>query len=144
MTADYHTLTTALPPDFAALRAEALREGHRFLERLDADWQAGTMRFDNSGERLLAATIAEKCAGIGGLTRDPSIPEALRLRRFYVHPQHRRAGIGSGLAERLLAHARAHTRLVTVNAGTPDAAAFWEKRGFSPATQPNITHLLAL
>ena len=33
-------------------------------------------------------------AGVGGLTIEPVVPGALRLRRFYVRPSFRRAGVG--------------------------------------------------
>jgi hypothetical protein len=39
----------ALPVGFDALRAEALAEGFRQVERLAADWEAGTTRFDRDG-----------------------------------------------------------------------------------------------
>ena len=49
----------ALPVGFDALRAEALAEGFRQVERLASDWEAGTTRFDRDGEALLAAPACE-------------------------------------------------------------------------------------
>ncbi len=78
--------------------------------------------------------------GVGGLTADPAIAGALRLRRFYVRPAYRRSGVGRNLVRRLLEHAVGFTRLVTVNAGTTEAAAFWERTGFVRSTRNGITH----
>ena len=83
---------------FDALRAEARSEGHSFVERLAADWEAHRMRFDRHGEVLLAARVTGVLAGIGGLTIEPGMPGALRMRRFYVRARFRRAGIGRTLA----------------------------------------------
>ena len=105
-----------LPPGFEALRAAALAEGHRNLDRLAADWASGAIRFDRDGEALLVAYIGDELAGIGGLTVDPAVAEALRMRRFYVGRQFRRCGIGRGLVISLLEQARQAGRPVTVNA----------------------------
>lgn len=134
--------TSPLPPGFDDLRRDAASEGYRFVERLHEDWRAGTMRFDGPGETLLMATIAGVCAAVGGLTADPSVPDALRLRRFYVRPRFRGTGLGRQLAARLLDHARKHAPDVTVNAGTAEAGLFWEKIGLVPSDVPGITHLL--
>jgi GNAT superfamily N-acetyltransferase len=105
-----------MPPGFDLLRAEARAEGHRHLERLAEEWSAHTMRFDREGEALLAARLDADLVGIGGLTIDPSQAGALRMRRFHVGKSFRRNGTGRAIAEKLLAHARASGRLVTVNA----------------------------
>lgn len=121
-----------------ALRAEALREGFGFLERLASDWEMGTARFDRPGEALLAASMADVLAGVGGLTLDPAAPGALRMRRFYVHPAFRRHGIGRALAVALLQLSGTAGRSVTVNAGTAEASAFWAALGF--AADPCLGH----
>ena len=91
-----------LPAGFPTLRAEARREGYRFLERLASEWEAGVARFDRPSEALLAAHVTGVLAGLGGVTLDPVVPGALRIRRFYVHPAFRRHGIGRRLAVVLL------------------------------------------
>src|SRR5262245_6694560 len=105
-----------LPASFDALRAEARAEGYRFVERLAVDWMSGTARFDREGEVLLAACQKGLLAGIGGLTIEPIVPDALRMRRFYVRPAYRRNGIGRMLATALLGRAQSRSGLVTVNA----------------------------
>ena len=129
-----------LPARFDVLREEANAEGYLFVERLAADWEARRMRFDRQGEALLAAHVTGVLAGIGGLTIEPVLPGALRMRRFYVRPLFRRAGVGSKLATALLERARAAGLLVTVNAA-PASVSFWESLGFAPDMRDGHTHL---
>ena len=129
----------SLPAGFEALRREARAEGYRFVERLVAEWDAGKNRFDHAGEILLALRVADELAGIGGLTIDPVLAEALRMRRFYIRPQFRRRGLGRVLAERLLD--RALGRAVTVNAGA-GSERFWEALGFRADPADGHSHVL--
>ena len=128
---------------FDALRAEARAEGYRFVERLAVDWTSCAMRFDREGEALLAAHQKGMLAGIGGLTIEPVVPDALRMRRFYVRAAYRRNGIGRKLAIALLERARSRSKLVTVNAA-PASAAFWESLGFAPDIRDGHTHIYIL
>ena len=48
--------------------------------------------------RLLAARVSGVLGGIGGLTIDPVLPDAFRMRRFYIRPLFPRLGIGGKLA----------------------------------------------
>ncbi len=130
-----------LPHGIAVLRAEARREGHRFLERLAADWTSGIVRFDRPGEALLTASLAGALAGVGGLTLDPAVPGALRMWRFYIHPAWRRQGIGRRLAVALLERPGTAGRSVTVNAGTVLAPVFWEALGFVADLCNGHTHV---
>ena len=132
-----------LPAGFDALRAEARAEGYRFVERLATDWLSGTTRFDRAGEALLAARVNGVLAGIGGLTIEPVVPDALRMRRFYVPLAYRRSGIGRKLASALLERARSASTLVTVNAA-PASTAFWESLGFAPDVRDGHTHIQQL
>ena len=132
-----------LPAGFDALRAEARAEGYLFVERLATDWLSGTTRFDRAGEALLAARVDGVLAGIGGLTIEPVVPDALRMRRFYIRLAYRRSGIGRKLATALLDGTRSATGLVTVNAA-PASAAFWESLGFAPDARDGHTHIQQL
>lgn len=116
-----------LPEGFAALRAEADAEGHRNLSRL-ADEMAGAPELFTA---LLAAFDGGDLVGVGGLTAEPADPSAQRMRRLYVAPRARRAGVGRALANALLNEALGLTRHVTVHAGDPAAARFWEALGFA-------------
>ena len=84
-------LACGIPSGFAEMLAESQAEGYRFLERLGADWAANITRFDRAGEALLAAYSDGVLAGIGGLTIDPTVPDASRMRRFYVRAAYRRS-----------------------------------------------------
>jgi GNAT superfamily N-acetyltransferase len=134
-------ISGTLPFGFDALREAAAAEGYRFLDRLATDWDEGTIRFDRPGEMLLAAEANGTLAAIGGLTIDPTLPSALRMRRFYVRPQFRRTGIGRELAVTLLASPVRAAGAVTVNAAT-GSAPFWESLGFVPDLRDGHTHVL--
>jgi GNAT superfamily N-acetyltransferase len=132
MTIAIVVVLTDLPRGFDALREEASREGYTHMDRLAADWRAGTNRFDAAGEVLLSAYMADTLAGIGGMNIDPADPTALRLRRFYVRMSSRRHGIARRLAETLMAKARQLTDHVVLNAESELATRFWEAMGFVP------------
>ena len=133
-------VTENLPTGFDVLQEEARAEGYLFVERLAADWDARRMRFDGNGEALLAAHVTGVLVGIGGLTIEPVLPGALRMRRFYVRSSFRRAGIGRTLATALLGRARTTGLLVTVNAA-PASVSFWEALGFAPDMRDGHSHL---
>jgi GNAT superfamily N-acetyltransferase len=128
----------ALPAGFEALCDEARAEGFGMLDRLAAEWSSGAMRFDQPGEMLLAAYVGDALAGIGGLTREPAIAGALRVRRFYVALAHRRHGTGRTIAEALLR--RTAVRTITCNAAA-GSEAFWQALGFVPDRRDGRTHI---
>lgn len=133
-------VTTSLPAGFEALRAEAAAAGYRMLDTLADAWASGATRFDRPGEALIAAFVDEALAGIGGATLEPTLPGALRMRRFYVALAYRRAGIGRALAEVLLRGAEG--RPITCNAAA-GSEAFWETLGFAPDRRDGRAHRLA-
>ncbi len=130
-------------PDLSALAAAAAQEGHTILARLTAEWRSGAQRFDGVGEALLAATADGRIVAIGGITREPSDPALLRMRRFYVHPDFRGRGYGAALARQLIGAPASRGRPVTVHAGIASAAPFWESLGFEPVTGRPYSHVLA-
>jgi GNAT superfamily N-acetyltransferase len=140
-TVQLERVVDGLPSGFESLRAEASAEGYRFVERLATDWTAGAIRFDQAGEALLVAHVGKELAAVGGLTIDPAMPEALRMRRFYVRKRFRRCGIGRRLALALLERAVAAARPVTVNAGS-GSEPFWTALGFIPDPRDGHTHVL--
>jgi len=131
-----------LPDGFDEMRAEAAAEGFRHLERVALDWASGAMRFRGEGEVLLAAHVQGMLAGIGGLTIEPVVPGAFRIRRLYVGQPFRRQGIGRTLALALIEPALARGAAITVNAGNTDAAAFWLRLGFTPDLRDGHTHIV--
>lgn len=130
-----------LPARFDLLRQSARAEGHRNMDRLAQDWASGAQRFDAAGEGLLAALVVGELACVGGITIDPMFPGELCMRRFYVRAVFRRQGVGRQLAETLIAGVRPGVHLV-VNAGTQQAARFWEALGFMPEQRDGHTHTL--
>ena len=79
-------------------------------------------------------------AGIGGLTIEPVVSNALRMRRFYVRPTFRRSGIGRELVLSLLTRVRLG-QVVTVNTAQ-HSGSFWEAMGFTPDKRDGHTHVL--
>jgi GNAT superfamily N-acetyltransferase len=128
-----------LPTGFDELRAEAHMEGYCQIERLATDWDAGTTRFDRDGEVLLVVRVNETLVAIGGLTVEPVVPNALRMRRFYVRPAFRRSGVGRELVRSLLARMRSN-QVITVNAA-PGSVPFWEAMGFTSHPRDGHTHI---
>jgi ribosomal protein S18 acetylase RimI-like enzyme len=135
--------------NFAALSDDAHREGHRFLDRMAAEWHAGTNRFDRPGELVVGAWEGGVLAGIVGRNIDPHSQDATvgRLRHLYVRRDCRGRGIGPALARHALADAAQHFRLIRVRMGADNgaAAAMYNALGFARVTgDPFATHALVL
>jgi GNAT superfamily N-acetyltransferase len=93
---------------------------------------------------LLAAYSDEDLlVGVGGITVDPEIPEALRMRRFYIRAAFRRNGIGHAIARTLLESVIRKVDIITLNAA-PASFRFWESLGFVPDQQAGRTHVLRI
>lgn len=141
---DIRPIAGTLPGQVHSLAVAARCEGYRFLDRLIDEWSDGSSRFDRHGECLLMVFIGEVAAGIGGLTAEPKIVGALRMRRFYIHPSVRGQGVGHMLADVLIGRARQTTTLLTVHSGSEDASAFWRTLGFQPCLGDGYSHFLRL
>ena len=138
-----------LPTDIATLAEIATAEGWAHLERLVADWHAGTNRFNRPGEGLFEARAAEgSLIGLCGLNRDPHAAageSAGRVRRMYVLPAWRGRGVGSQLLAHVEQAAGATFTMLVLRTHDPAAAAFYAAHGFAPV-QDNAhrTHAKAL
>ena len=128
------------------MRAEAIEEGFRFVDRLIVDWNVGINRFASPGESFLGAFADSDLVGFCGLNRDPySEQDAVcRLRHLYIQRAYRRAGIGSALVQWLLHEASANFRLVRVRTESEEAAAFYLRLGFAPVADKTATHIKTL
>jgi len=84
--------------------------------------------------------------GVGGLNEepDPTLKRAARIRRMYIMQERRGQGLGRALLEELREIARFGFDILTVNAGTPAAARFFEHLGLQPVDHSSITHLQTL
>ena len=98
-------INNELPANLPILADEAKAEGYQHVNRLVADWTSGALRFEQPGEALLAAYVENQLVGVGGVTIEPRLPNAVRMRRFYVRPLSRRQGIGRLLAGVLMRRA---------------------------------------
>lgn len=133
-----------LPATLKVLEDESLSQEFGMLARLRSEWDSRANRFDRDGEILLGAYRDERLVGIGGLNRDPYLPDGAtgRIRHLYVLEGERRAGIGTALVERLLQHAVAHFDVVRL--WSDHAHRFYESLGFLPVDAPKATHLLRI
>jgi GNAT superfamily N-acetyltransferase len=133
-----------LPEAFEQLRQEASAEGFDHIERLAAEWASRSQRFDGEGEALFAAFVDGELAGVGAVSREHLEPQlgAMRMRRCYVRAPFRRSGVGRSLAGAMIQQGFASASILTVNAGTPDAPAFWAAMGFLPDPRNGRTHAM--
>ncbi|MHC4597916.1 MAG: GNAT family N-acetyltransferase [Planctomycetota bacterium] len=130
------------PFDWTEILDASRSEGYNMVNRLLADFRAGTNRFDAPGELLLAQLSGNGIVAVAGLNRerDESLPRAGRIRRLYVVPDFRGRGLGRSLVDEITAAAPSHFGTLTVNVGKLDAHGFYENLGFSPVEHPRITH----
>lgn len=130
-----------LPPDFAALRAQATAEGFAFLNRLNEHWRGGAYGGD-SGAGLFAAFDDAALVAIGAHTPDyydPS-PTHRRIRHFYVAPRARCQGVGRALANAIMQDALAQAPRLHLRAAHDASTAFWDAMGFSRVARADRTH----
>jgi GNAT superfamily N-acetyltransferase len=141
-------ISEELPEHIELLAQQARSEGYNHIERLVSEWRQGIERFNADGCVLIYGIVSDgfrqpKIVGIGGLTRnfDPS-NDSLRMRRFFVAPEHRRKGYGRIIASALIQEAVAAGHRVVLHAGDDRAARFWESVGFAPEVSEHHTHRL--
>lgn len=134
-------LFEGLPHGFDVILAEAAAEGVRNMARLATEAGSDADPFVDPGA-LFAAMADGDLAGVGGVTLESSLDEpAMRLRRLYVRPVFRRAGVARALAGAMMQQGFQTAPLLTVNAAaSPAAAPFWAAMGFERVDWPGITH----
>lgn len=116
------------PDDIAELLDAAEREGFRFIRRLADDWASGPR------EAFFVARVDGRLAGVCGVNVDPyaGSPDIARLRHLYVLPGFRRGGIGRALTNVAIEFAfNAGYRVIRLRTDTAEAAAFYERCGFT-------------
>lgn len=122
-------------------------EDFRFLRRVVSEWEAGTNRFTGEGEALLGYFVDDRLVAICGLIRDPYQGKSTvgRLRNLYVLPEHRGRAIGTQLVRRVIELAESSFKVLRLRAGTPQAAALYERLGFTATTEVrDCTHVMSL
>lgn len=135
-----------LLPDIASLADQAAAEHIRYVALLTADWASGVRRFTGEGEALFADYVEGGLTGLGGVSREPwPGVAAMRMRRFYVSPTHRRAGVGRALAGACMQQGLQAAPMLTLNARASAAAGpFWEALGFWRDEPCGWTHIFRL
>jgi GNAT superfamily N-acetyltransferase len=137
---------THLPVDrLSSLLPESQQEGFRNIHRLIHDWETGCNRFDRPSEALFIAEQNQRLVGVCGLNNDPYCVDAItgRVRRLYVLPRYRRLGIGRGLIEEVILHARLNFDGLHVRTNNPIGDRFFQSFGFVPCLgETNFTHTL--
>lgn len=134
--------TDQLVSGLARLKSAATIEGIAVVSTVMSNWTDGSQQFDSDGESLRIALDQNGTGvGVGGISRCPHVEGALRMRRFYIHPEWRRCGVARALAESLIESSLGHADLLTCNAQASLAAPpFWESLGFVATETPGITH----
>jgi GNAT superfamily N-acetyltransferase len=132
-----------LPGDFERLRVEGAQEGFGFLERLSREWRSGHNRFSHAGEQLLGGFAENRLVAIGGINRDPYVEGTStgRLRHLYVLKDWRFGGVGRGLVDQLLGHAKGVFSQVRLRTGTDEASAFYLRCGFTAVRHETASHV---
>ena len=131
--------------EIGPLLAASEAEGFRFVRRVVSEWDAGTNRFAGRGEALLGCYLEDRLVAICGLMRDPyqSDPGVGRLRNLYVLPEHRGRSIGATLTRRVIELARSSFRVLRLRASTAQAAALYERLGFTATDEiEHCTHVM--
>lgn len=132
-----------LPSSLNGLESAAIEEGIMNVSRLIEEWKLGQTLFEREGECLLIAKRDGFIVGIGGVLTCKVVPNALRVSRFYVHPDWRRKGIATAIANKCLVQALEFTEIITCNAQASwIASPFWKSVGFNPVDIPGITHIM--
>jgi GNAT superfamily N-acetyltransferase len=134
------------PNDLVGLVDCSLEEGFRFVQRLRDEYESGINRFDRSGEALLLARDASDVIAVIGLNLDPDGRSGvMRVRRFYVLPEHRSQGLGQKMLLEVIELARlTKAKSLELHTDNPQAARFYERHGFQTLTSSNPTHRLTL
>lgn len=149
MTPDVVTIlrvVEALPHGFDVMCAEAAAEGVRNMATLATEFGSPDDPFRDPGGALFAALVDGQLAGVGGVTVEAGLAEpAMRMRRLYVRPAFRHAGVARALAGAMMQQGFQAAPLLTLNAQASAAAPpFWETMGFERVDWPGITHALRL
>ena len=123
---------THLPADIATLAAVAAEEGHGHITRLEQEFDSGLNRFEHAGEALFGVFVSGQLVGVGGVTRDPYVSDtdAGRIRRVYIHPDHRRRGLARALMRHIEAAAATHFTTLNLFTASDEASEFYLRLGY--------------
>lgn len=130
-----------LPHGFDVMSAEGVRN----MAMLATEFGSAEDPYVDPGA-LFAAFADGELAGVGGVTVQTGLAEpAMRMRRLYVRPAFRRAGVARALAGAMMQQGFQAAPLLVLNAAASDAATpLWEAMGFERVDWVGITHALRL
>ena len=136
-------LNTADLKAVEGLASVAKSEGFRFLDRLLNELEAQTLELDAADNFYLCVVHDDEIVGIGGVTHDPYAdgPAVGRIRHVYIHPAHRRSGLGRLLIRKIETHARDAYSVLRLRTDTPGGARFYEALGYAAVSDRAATHV---
>jgi GNAT superfamily N-acetyltransferase len=139
-------ITQLEPHELGGLVIRSLEQGFKFVQRLRDEYESGVNRFDQPGEALLLARESTGVIAVVGLNIDPEgQPGVMRVRRFYVLPEHRSQGLGHKMLLEVIELARAaRAQVLELHTTDSQAARFYERNGFQVLNSSNPTHRLEL
>jgi GNAT superfamily N-acetyltransferase len=137
---------TLEPTELDGLVARSLEEGFRFMQRLRDEYISGANRFERPGEALLMARASQTVIAVIGLNLDPHRqPGVMRVRRFYVLPEHRGAGLGQKMLLEVIELSRiANAKMLELSTDNPRVSRFYQQHGFEVVRAEHATHRLSL
>jgi GNAT superfamily N-acetyltransferase len=129
-------------PGLDTIKAEAVSQGFRFVDRLISDWESGPNTFNQEGEVLLGAHDGCQLVAVGGLNQDPYVKGAAvgRIRHLYVLTGWRRQGVGRSVVDSLLREARGTFSEVRLRTDMAVAANFYDRCGFDRVEDETASH----
>ncbi|WP_052261780.1 GNAT family N-acetyltransferase [Leisingera sp. ANG-M1] len=126
------------------LAAEARLEGFRFVDRMIAEADAGSVCFQKAGERFCGVFQDTSLVACGGISRDPYTAEQMgRVRHVYVLKAARRRGVATLLVNELLKQSAKDFQTIRLRTSTAEAARFYETLGFRRTGARDATHIYA-
>ena len=127
-----------LPEGFEALLEESRGEGFNFLVRLKHELHTKENTYSKLGESLYSCTLSGNLIAIGGINSQSN--SQARIRRFYVSPKQRMAGVGSRLLKSIESNAFTQFDELVLYTDTKVAALFYERHGYIPVADENFSH----
>ena len=138
---------------FLELRRAALRDAPLAFTSSPEDDLVSTLevfseRIADAPETVILGAFVERLVGVAGLYREPHLKASHKahLWGMYVLPEHRGRGIGAGLLEALVSHARSLAGIssvhLSVTSAAPEARRMYERAGFRVwGTEPDSLRL---